>query len=233
MSSPRRDSLGTRTTGRQARSEATRRKIINAAVELFNEIGYSATGLGDVIERAEMTKGALYYHFDSKESLATAIIDEGTGAAMDAFDRIRESSSPALENMIHGVFVATDVVAGDRVAYAARHVARALGEFNEVASRTYRRWAAAMSALARQAKAEGDLRGHLDPDAVADLITGSMLGAELISNAMTDGDDPRLRLARTWEILLPAIVTDDSLPYFREFLARESLRHLGPPLSIQ
>ena len=63
---------------RQARSEATRRKIIMSAVELFNEIGYPATGLGDIIERAEMTKGALYYHFDSKESLATAIIEEGS-----------------------------------------------------------------------------------------------------------------------------------------------------------
>ena len=63
---------------RQARSEATRRKIITSAVELFNEIGYPAAGLGDIIERAEMTKGALYYHFDSKESLATAIIEEGS-----------------------------------------------------------------------------------------------------------------------------------------------------------
>ena len=63
---------------RQARSEATRRKIITSAVELFNEIGYPATGLGDIIERAEMTKGALYYHFDSKETLATAIIEEGS-----------------------------------------------------------------------------------------------------------------------------------------------------------
>ena len=62
---------------RQARSEATRRKIITSAAELINEIGYPATGLGDIIERAEMTKGALYYHFDSKESLATAIIEEG------------------------------------------------------------------------------------------------------------------------------------------------------------
>ncbi|MDT5333549.1 MAG: hypothetical protein QOF31_4846, partial [Mycobacterium sp.] len=51
---------------RQARSEVTRGKIIASAVELFNEIGYAAAGLGDIIERAEMTKGALYYHFDSK-----------------------------------------------------------------------------------------------------------------------------------------------------------------------
>ena len=59
---------------RQARSEATRQRIVNAAVELFSDVGYQATGLGDIIERAQLTKGALYYHFDSKEALATAII---------------------------------------------------------------------------------------------------------------------------------------------------------------
>ena len=79
---------------RQARSEATRRKIIAAAVDLFNEIGYPATGLGDIIERAEMTKGALYYHFDSKESLATAIIEEGSANLVQAFRSITQSSAP-------------------------------------------------------------------------------------------------------------------------------------------
>ena len=76
---------------RQARSEATRRKIMTSAVELFNEIGYPATGLGDIIERAEMTKGALYYHFDSKESLATAIIEEGSVRLAEAFRSIAAS----------------------------------------------------------------------------------------------------------------------------------------------
>ena len=48
---------------RQARSEATRQKIIDSAVDLINEIGYPAAGLADIIERAEMTKGARPYHF--------------------------------------------------------------------------------------------------------------------------------------------------------------------------
>ena len=64
---------------RQARSEATRRKIIDSAVDLINEIGYPAAGLGDIIERAELTKGALYYHFDSKEALADRDHRRGLG----------------------------------------------------------------------------------------------------------------------------------------------------------
>jgi AcrR family transcriptional regulator len=54
----------------QARSEATRQKILDAAIDLFSEVGYAAAGLGEIIERAGTTKGHLYHHFDSKEALA-------------------------------------------------------------------------------------------------------------------------------------------------------------------
>ena len=40
-----------------------------------------------------------------------------------------------------------------------------------------------------------------------------------------DGNDHIKRLTRSLELLLPAIVAETSLAYFREFLAREYLRH--------
>ena len=216
---------------RQARSEATRRKIITSAVELFNEIGYPATGLGDIIERAEMTKGALYYHFDSKESLATAIIEEGSAHLVGAFRSIITSSAPALEGIIHGVFVVADLLSTDQIARSATQLLRAFGEFNETATRAYGGWVAQMMDSTRQAIDEGDVRGDLDPQAVGETIVGSMLGAELLANATTAGADILARVARTWKVLLPAIVTQESLSYFDEFLARESMRHSAAPLA--
>jgi len=213
---------------RQARSEATRRKIITSAVELFNEIGYPAAGLGDIIERAEMTKGALYYHFDSKESLATAIIEEGGANLMNAFLSISQSSAPALENIIHGLFVVADLLSTDKVARSGTQLLRAFGEFNDAAARTFGGWLNEISARAREAIDEGDLRSDVDPEAVGETIVAAMLGAELLSNATSAGADILARVARIWEILLPAIVSEESLPYFREFLARESLRHSTP-----
>jgi AcrR family transcriptional regulator len=214
---------------RQARSEATRRKIITSAVELFNEIGYPATGLGDIIERAEMTKGALYYHFDSKESLATAIIEEGSTRLVDAFRSITTSSAPALESIIHGVFVVADLMSTDQIARSGTQLLRAFGEFNDVAARTYSGWTAEMTERTRQAIDEGDLRDDLDPLAVGETIVGTMLGAELLASATTAGADVLQRVARAWQVLLPAIVSEESLPYFEEFLARESVRHSSAP----
>ena len=82
---------------RQVRSEATRRKILDAAIEVFGEVGYAAAGWGAIIERTGMTKGALYHHFDSKESLASDIIEEGSDTLLAAFRNVCGSASPGLE----------------------------------------------------------------------------------------------------------------------------------------
>lgn len=209
---------------RQARSELTRQKIITAAVDLFSEHGYPATGLGDIIARAEMTKGALYYHFDSKESLAEAIIADGGTAMLTAFRAIAESSSPALENTIHGLFVVADFARSDNVAQIGMQLLRTFSGINAAATRVYSSWLDELTKQLIQAADEGDLRENLDVASAAEVILGSMVGAEALSRANTTGTDLRARVARTWDLLLPAIVSSESLDYFREFLARESLR---------
>jgi AcrR family transcriptional regulator len=212
---------------RQARSEATRRKIIGAAVDLFIDIGYAASGLGDIIERAELTKGAFYYHFESKEQLASAIIEEGTAELRKGFRSITESSAPALENMIHGVFVVAHFVVTDKYARAATQLMRAFAEFNDAAAGAFAIWLEELQTQARRASDEGDLRADLDPDVAGHAVLSAMMGTQLLSSATSRGADLLTRVADTWQLLLPAIASEKSLPYFRQFLAREAMRR--PP----
>ncbi|MGV0718130.1 ScbR family autoregulator-binding transcription factor [Mycolicibacterium sp. XJ662] len=209
---------------RQARSEATRQRIIGSAVQLFNEIGYDSTALGDIIENSELTKGALYYHFDSKQSLATAIIEEGNAILLRAFSNISELSAPALERIIHGSFFVADLLGSDLVARIGLHLLQALGEFNEAAVQQYERWVHSVSLNVTEGIEEGDVRPDLDTRAVSESIVAAMMGVELLSNAKTSGTDMLPRVAAMWDLLLPGIATPESLPYFREFLARESMR---------
>lgn len=120
---------------RQVRSEATRQKILDAAIEVFGEVGYAAAGWSTIIERTGMTKGALYHHFDSKESLASNIIEEGSDAILSAYRNVCKSSSPGLENIVHGSFTIVDVLGSDKMARAAAQLATALSGFNGAASR--------------------------------------------------------------------------------------------------
>jgi len=207
---------------RQARSEATRRKILDAAVELFNDAGYASTGLGDIIERAELTKGALYYHFDSKEALATAVIEDATATVFQAVGGLRSSGAPAMENLIHLSFVVGDLIVDDAIVRTGSALMRTLGEFSDVAVHTYLTLGELICALARAASDEGDLRAGVDPDAAGELFVSAYLGIELLSIGNAAGQDMTARLTRGWSVLLPAIAAEEALPYFVEFVNRES-----------
>jgi AcrR family transcriptional regulator len=47
----------------------TRERILDVALELFNERGYDKTSLREIAERLDVTKAALYYHFASKQDI--------------------------------------------------------------------------------------------------------------------------------------------------------------------
>ncbi|UQX12161.1 ScbR family autoregulator-binding transcription factor [Candidatus Mycobacterium methanotrophicum] len=212
---------------RQVRSEATRRKILDAAIDVFNEVGYAAADRGTIIERTGMTKGAFYHHFDSMESLASAIIEEGAKLLLDVLGAPSDSFSPALENMVHRSFVVADLFASNRVARTAEQLTLAFGKFNDTRARVYANWVQEMAAEVSRAITEGDLREGLDPNTVSESIIGATFGTRILSQSTQSGNDLVGRLTRMWELLFPAIVTDTSLSYYREYLAREALRHLN------
>lgn len=59
----------------QARAIKTRRAILESAATVFAERGYERTTIGEILVRAGVTKGALYFHFTSKEDLALGVLD--------------------------------------------------------------------------------------------------------------------------------------------------------------
>ncbi len=60
----------------QERAAWTREGILQAAAETFETRGYLGTSLRDIVTRRDVSKGALYFHFQSKEALAIAVVQE-------------------------------------------------------------------------------------------------------------------------------------------------------------
>jgi AcrR family transcriptional regulator len=69
---------------KQARQEA----IMASAQELFFTKGFNATTMDEIARKAELSKGALYLYFPSKEALYATVIGEGLKIL---FDRIEEA----------------------------------------------------------------------------------------------------------------------------------------------
>ncbi len=61
---------------RRARDpEATRQALLDAATELFGTVGFDATSVQTIVDRANVTKGGFYHHFESKQALLHEIHD--------------------------------------------------------------------------------------------------------------------------------------------------------------
>jgi len=71
--------------------------IIDAAVALFHEQGYDATGVQEIVERAGVTKGALYHYFRSKENLLLTIREEFISDLLRRGHEILDQSESATE----------------------------------------------------------------------------------------------------------------------------------------
>jgi AcrR family transcriptional regulator len=63
---------------RRTKEEAlvTRENVLTAALQVFSQCGYSAARLEDIARAAEVTRGAIYHHFGSKEELYKALVTE-------------------------------------------------------------------------------------------------------------------------------------------------------------
>jgi AcrR family transcriptional regulator len=58
------------------KSEATRKQILSAALELFREQGFEAATMREIARSAGVATGAAYYYFDSKDAIVLAFYDQ-------------------------------------------------------------------------------------------------------------------------------------------------------------
>ncbi len=57
------------------KGEKSKEQLIKSAAHLFFQKGYNATGLNEIINQAELTKGSFYFYFTSKKDLAMAVAE--------------------------------------------------------------------------------------------------------------------------------------------------------------
>jgi AcrR family transcriptional regulator len=59
----------------QPRSEQRRRRVLDAALEIFTRDGYGETLVDDIARASETSKGGVYFHFPNKQAIFLALLD--------------------------------------------------------------------------------------------------------------------------------------------------------------
>jgi len=75
--------VSSRPDRRRVKGDASRQRILDAAIELFSQKGYAGTGVQEIARRSGIEKAALYWHFGSKESLLAAVLDRTDAEFVD------------------------------------------------------------------------------------------------------------------------------------------------------
>jgi AcrR family transcriptional regulator len=91
--------------------EQTRGALLSAAIDLFGTKGFHGTSVQEIVNSAELTKGAFYHHFESKEDVLRIIHDEFIDSHLERQQRIVEQFDGAHERLFHLIRLLVFVVA--------------------------------------------------------------------------------------------------------------------------
>ncbi|MGH3836683.1 MAG: TetR family transcriptional regulator [Pseudonocardiaceae bacterium] len=192
----------------QPRARATRLAILNAAAEHFARTGYHATSLDRVLADSGGTKGALYFHFPSKDALARAVIAE----MVQRWGKLRmRVSDRGLDPLSALLALVDEVIArliGSPIARGGTRLLNDLPMRPEDARGHYAFGERDALALLTQAARVGLLREGIEPTLVARQVVALLAGHRQICDALGDRQQLWQRVDEAWSLLLPAISTD-------------------------
>lgn len=190
----------------QPRARATRQAILIAAAEQFARNGYYATSLDRVLADSGGTKGALYFHFASKEALARAVIAEMVSRWGDLRGQVSDLGLDPLSTLLALVARLIARLIDNPIARGGTRLLSDLPTRSEDAHFDFGERDAAD--LLTQAAQSGLLREGIEPTVVARQIAAIIAGHRQICESSDDRDDLWQRIDEAWGLLLPVIATD-------------------------
>lgn len=197
----------------QQRATETKESLISAAAVVFGRQGYRATTLRDITREAEVTQGALYFHFNSKQELAEEVIRRQHAMSRAAGASFLASTESGLVSIVRlSGALAAQILTEPVVRAGLRLSTESADDLVGAAAAPYRDWIGACRVLLERAAALGETREGLDLDATAELVISSFTGAQFVSAALTHSEDLLERLERLWPVLLGGIIRDPDHP---------------------
>jgi|ERR1700685_822957 len=192
MSAVKKRSRGSRATSRDP--ERTRGLLLQAAFQEIYRSGYRSADLEAILDAAGVTKGALYYHFDDKEALGYAVLDEvmlgdlhqkwvqplrNAKNPIDALVRIVQSESLKRE----------DIQRGCPLLNLSQEMSGLDEGFRKRTARLFGDWHDAVAGALRDGQKRGLVRNDIDANETATFLIATFEGYVVLTK---NSQDPRL-----------------------------------------
>jgi len=208
------------------RADSTRQQILRAAAGQFARLPYHQVGLDDVLAEAELTKGAMYFHFRSKHALALAIIEDQIARSHDAITDLLARKFSGLETLIDFSYQLAVRDISEDISRAALHLVESIGRIDGLQAKLHREWIDNLTVAVQRGISEGDVLESSGPHDVGRLLASAYMGLRQTS----DLDEPERYLSdfeKMWTIVLPGFVRPERIDYFSQFIKRRTKIAIG------
>ena len=158
---------------RERKKQLNRRRILEAALCLFETQGVEATTIDAVAEAADVSRGTFYNYFPAKETLLGAI------AAEELHDLEKRSGSTDSDSAVARILDVMRALMTDSLAFlqVTRYILLDAMLHPTRAGSPSAHLDAILKPLVRQAQAQGEIRADIDPAGVTGALVGVYLGA--------------------------------------------------------
>jgi TetR/AcrR family transcriptional regulator, transcriptional repressor for nem operon len=185
-----------KSTGKAARARdpiRTRKRLLRAAFREVYKVGFQSAGIDAILAATNVTKGALYYHFESKDALGYAIIEEVI--AEITRDRwliplqFSKDTDPidALVGIVRALSSRPcDVKSGCPLVNLAQEMSLLDEQFRKRLEKIFHAWQEAIAISLRRGQSQGTVRRDLDPDETASFLIAMIEGYEVLAKNAQD-----------------------------------------------
>ena len=166
----------------QQRSEETRSKILASAIKLFSAHGFNAASVDDICKDAEISKGAFYHHFESKQALFLALLDGWLQTIDNAIEASKNMTVPETFAQMTEAFPYLFETAGEGLPMFLEFWLQASRDERiwQASIAPYRRYHKHFTALIKKGVEEGSFV-EVDPELTSRMIMSTAMGLLLQS----------------------------------------------------
>jgi AcrR family transcriptional regulator len=207
----------------QGRARRTRDVILDAAALEFACRGYAAASVNAILAACGRTKGAMYFHFQSKEAIGQAVTVEASRRYTEIAESCRtEALHPidALAGLLDDIITAA---IGEPVLLAELRLGVDPDFPSDTADRASRRWENVGLELAESAASDGCFAAPFDPTRFVHTIASMLAGGCLFAHLDDDPIALRARLDECVDTVVTAMMTPEAAARYRTHSASTAI----------
>jgi AcrR family transcriptional regulator len=183
--------------------ERTRERLLQAAFREVHRSGFQSASIDTILAATNVTKGALYYHFDSKEALGYAIVDEIIAKLVrDRWLHPLLSDGQPIDILIGIVQRLPTRPADVRESCPLLNLSQEMSpldeQFRKRLERIFLAWQEGVAALLRKGQSQGTVRRDLNANETASFLVAMVEGYAILAKNAQD--------TKVWEVGIRNIV---------------------------